>query len=133
MYFLFIWITTTEQKEVLEKVKNPFIKASAKRKHLKIYVYGDSGVGKTYFSLTFPEGTVIDLEGGTDFFSDRFQFHVLDTKGFAEVMDAVNFLEKGKHSFKTLVIDPVTIIWSALQEGRLEFKVTNLFVEQFVR
>jgi len=107
-------------------VKNPFIKASAKKKHLKIYLYGDSGVGKTYFSLTFPEVTVIDLEGGTDFFSDRFQFHVLDTKSFAEVMDAVNFLEKKKHNFKTLVIDPVTIIWSALQEGRLEFKVTNL-------
>jgi len=106
--------------------KNLFIKASAKRKHLKIYLYGDSGVGKTYFSLTFPKVAIIDLEGGTDFFSDRFKFHVLDTKSFAEVLEAVNFLEKGEHNFKTLVIDPVTIIWSALQEGRLEFKITNL-------
>lgn len=110
---------------MLKPVKNPFVKASTKRKHLKIYIYGDSGVGKTYFALTFPDVTVIDLEGGTDFYSDRFQFHVLDTKSFAEVLEAVNFLEQGKHSFKTLVIDPVTIIWSALQEGRLEFKTKN--------
>lgn len=108
-----------------KELRSPFIMASTKNKHLKIYIYGDSGVGKTYFSLTFPNVAIIDLEGGTDFFSDRFQFHVLDTKSFAEVLDAVKFLEQGNHSFRTLVIDPVTIIWSALQEGRLEFKTKN--------
>ena len=106
--------------------QNPFVKASAKKKHLKIAVYGPPGVGKTYFGLGFPSPAVIDLEGGTDFYADRFQFSVLDTKSFAEVLNAVEFLETGHHDFKTIVIDPITVIWSALQEGRLEFKTKNL-------
>jgi hypothetical protein len=106
-------------------MKTPFIKASSKKKHLKISVYGEAGVGKTFFALGFPSPAVIDLEGGTDFYADRFQFHVLDTKSYAEVLNAVNFLEQGDHDFKTLVIDPITVIWSALQEGRLEFKVQD--------
>ncbi|MEW5803071.1 MAG: ATP-binding protein [bacterium] len=106
-------------------MKNPFIKASAKKKHLKISLYGTPGVGKTFFALGFPAPAVIDLEGGTDFYADRFQFHVLDTKSYAEVLNAVNFLEQGDHDFKTLIIDPITVIWSALQEGRLEFKTQD--------
>jgi hypothetical protein len=106
-------------------MKNPFIKASSKKKYLKIGLYGDPGVGKTFFALGFPSPAVIDLEGGTDFYGDRFQFHVLDTKSYAEVLNAVNFLEQGDHDYNTLIIDPITVIWSALQEGRLEFKVQD--------
>lgn len=101
---------------------NPFVKASKKKKHLKIGVYGGPGVGKTYFGLGFPKPAVIDLEGSTDLYGDRFNFSVLDTKSFAKIMEAVKFLETGKHDFETLVIDPVTVIWSALQDGRLEWK-----------
>jgi len=108
------------------KMVNPFIKASTKKKYLKIAVYGPPGVGKTWFGLTFPSPAVIDLEGGTDFYADRFQFSVMDTKSFAEVLSAVEFLETGQHDFKTLVIDPITIIWSSLQDGRLEFKTKDV-------
>jgi len=108
-----------------KEMKNPFIKASVKVKHLKIVIYGGPGTGKTYFALGFPNPAVIDLEGGTDLYADRFQFSVLDTKSFAEILDAVNFLETGQHDFKTLVIDPITVIWSALQEGRLEHKTND--------
>ncbi len=108
------------------KIQNPFVKASTKKKYLKIAVYGPPGVGKTYFGLGFPSPAVIDLEGGTDFYADRFQFSVLDTKSFAEVLNAVEFLETGHHDFKTIVIDPITVIWSALQDGRLEFKTQNI-------
>ncbi|MBU0907448.1 MAG: ATP-binding protein [Nanoarchaeota archaeon] len=110
----------------IPKMVNPFIKASTKKKYLKIAVYGPPGVGKTWFGLTFPSPAVIDLEGGTDFYADRFQFSVMDTKSFAEVLSAVEFLETGQHEFKTLVIDPITIIWSSLQDGRLEFKVNDV-------
>jgi len=103
-------------------IDNPFIKASKKKKHLKIGVYGGPGVGKTYFGLGFPKPAVIDLEGSTDLYGDRFDFSVLDTKSFAEIMEAIKFLEADKHNFETLVIDPVTVIWSALQDGRLEWK-----------
>ncbi len=102
--------------------KNPFVKASTKRKRLKILLYGDSGAGKTLFALSFPKSAVIDLEGGTDFYADRFDFSVMDTRSFAEVMEAVDFLENEKHEFETVTVDPVTIIYEALQDGRLEFK-----------
>jgi len=46
-------------------MKNPFIKASTKKKHLKISLYGAPGVGKTFFALGFPSPAVIDLKGGT--------------------------------------------------------------------
>lgn len=107
-------------------IENPFVKASTKKKHLKISLYGGPGVGKTYFALGFPKPAVIDLEGGTDFYGNRFDFSVLDTKSFAEILDAVNFLETGKHDFQTLVIDPITIVWSSLQDGRLEFKAKDV-------
>ncbi|MFH1634611.1 MAG: ATP-binding protein, partial [Chloroflexota bacterium] len=107
-------------------VKNPFVKASTKKKHLKISLYGGPGVGKTFFALGFPKPAVIDLEGGTDFYGDRFDFSVLDTKSFAEILDAVNFLGTGQHDFQTLVIDPITVVWSALQDGRLEFKAKDI-------
>ena len=105
---------------------NLFKPAKTKAKHLKIACYGESGVGKTYFALGFPKPAVIDLEGGTDFYADRFMFSVLDTKGFSAVKEAVDFLATGKHAFQTLVIDPVTVVWSALQDGRMEFKVRDV-------
>jgi len=106
-------------------MKNPFIKASKIKKCLKIGVYGSHGEGKTFFALGFPKPAVIDLEGGTDLYGSRFDFSVFHTKSFSEVMDAVKFLENEKHDFETLVIDPVTIIWEALQGGRLEWKAKN--------
>ncbi len=109
-----------------KQIINPFVKASTKKKYLKIAIYGGPGVGKTYFGLGFPSPAVIDLEGGTDFYADRFQFSVLDTKSFAEILEAVEFLESGQHDFKTLIIDPITVIWSSLQDGRLEFKTKNV-------
>ena len=105
---------------------NLFKPAKTKAKYLKIAVYGESGVGKTFFALSFPKPAVIDLEGGTDFYADRFEFSVLDTKSFAEVMEAVNFLGTGKHRFETLVIDPVTVVWSSLLDGRMEFKARDI-------
>jgi hypothetical protein len=106
--------------------KNPFIKAETKKKYLKISIYGGPGVGKTWLALGFPKPAIIDLEGGTDFYSDRFQFSVLDTKSFAEVLNAIEFLETGNHDFQTLIIDPITVLYESLQEGRLEFKIKNI-------
>jgi len=102
--------------------KNPFVKAVTKRKFLKILLYGDTGVGKTWFALSFPSPAVIDTEGGTDFYADSFDFSVIDTRSFSEVMAAVDFLEKENHGFETVVIDPITTVYEALQNGRLEFK-----------
>lgn len=106
-------------------MENPFQPAVLKKKYLKIYLYGDSGVGKTWFGLGFPNPALIDLEGGADFYSDVFKFSVLDTKSFKDTLKAVEFLETGKHEYKTVIVDPVTIVYEALQEGRMEYKLSK--------
>ena len=102
-------------------MNNPFKKAACKKKYLKIYYYGNSGIGKTWFALGFPKPAVIDLEAGTDFYSSKFEFDVMDTNSFKETLDAVQFLETSKHNYETLVIDTITVINQSLQEGRMEF------------
>ena len=95
---------------------SPFQKATSQQKRLKLFLWGDSGVGKTTLSLQFPSPAVIDLEGGTDLYGDSFKFDVLRVNTPDEIMAAVDWLLTSKHSYKTLVIDPVTIYWDALQK-----------------
>ena len=47
------------------EVKNPFRKAKKQNRNLKLFIYGDSGTGKTTVALNFPRPCVIDLEAGT--------------------------------------------------------------------
>ena len=96
--------------------QSPFKKATTLGKRLKLFLWGDSGVGKTTLSLQFPKPAVIDLEGGTDLYGDSFEFDVLRANTPDEVMAAVDWLLTSKHPYRTLVIDPVTLYWDALQK-----------------
>lgn len=98
------------------KDNNPFKKAHNKEKRLKLFLWGDSGVGKTTLALQFPNPAVIDLEGGTDWYGDSFSFDILDANTPDQIMKAVDFLLFEKHEYKTLVIDPVTVYWESLQK-----------------
>jgi len=84
-------------------------------KRLKLFLWGDSGVGKTTLSLQFPKPVVIDLEGGTDLYGEAFEFDVLRASSADEVMEAVKWLHEHEHPYRTLVIDPITVYWDALQ------------------
>ena len=101
-----------------QPVKNgsPFKKARSLRKRLKLFLWGDSGVGKTTLSLQFPKPVVIDLEGGTDLYGDSFDFDVLKASTADEAMEAVDWLLTSSHQYRTLVIDPITVFWDALQK-----------------
>lgn len=99
-----------------------FKPAEQVKKRLKIAVYGPSGVGKTWFALHFPKVAVIDMEGGTDHYGGKFNFHVVRTKSVKEVLQYVDAFEKEQHDFETLVIDPITIVWTQLQTGRQDVK-----------
>jgi hypothetical protein len=46
------------------KDASPFQKAKSLDRRLKLFLWGDSGVGKTTLALQFPRPVVIDLEGG---------------------------------------------------------------------
>jgi len=95
---------------------SPFQKARSLDKRLKLFLWGDSGVGKTTLALKFPKPVVIDLEGGTDLYGESFEFDILRASTADEVMEAVQWLLTHRHSYRTLVIDPITVYWDALQK-----------------
>jgi hypothetical protein len=85
-----------------------------------MYIFGDSGVGKTVTSLHFPAPAVIDLEKGTDFYADNFDFVRLQTNDIEEITKAIDELIADPSGVKTLVIDPFTIYWDLIQEKHLK-------------
>ncbi len=100
---------------------NPFRAAEAVAPRVKCLIYGPSGVGKTYLSLTAPgKVAVIDTEGGTAFYANRSglsAFDVLPTKTFNDVTRAVAYLRDHPDEYETLVIDPVTVLYETLQDA----------------
>lgn len=94
---------------------SPFQPAAATDRRLKLLLWGDSGSGKTTHALQYPAPVVIDLEGGTEHYADDFNFHVFKATTADEVTRAVRWLSVHPHAFRTLVIDPITIYWEALQ------------------
>ena len=100
---------------------NPFRAAEAVAPRVKCLIYGPSGVGKTYLSLTAPgKVAVIDTEGGTAFYANRAglsAFDVLPTKTFNDVTRAVAYLRDHPGEYETLVIDPVTVLYETLQDA----------------
>lgn len=105
-----------------------FKDAKNQSKRLKMYIYGESGTGKTVTSLHFPNCAVIDLERGTDHYDTAFDFQSLQTSDVDEVSKAVDELIADPGDRKTLVIDPFTVYWELLQEKhqkRLRVKKGN--------
>lgn len=93
----------------------PFQPGATTRRRLKLLLWGDSGAGKTTLALHFPGCVVIDLEGGTELYGSTFQFDVLKATTADEVMAAVEWLVAHPHEYRTLIIDPITVYWDALQ------------------
>ena len=98
--------------------RHPFQPAASVQKKAKVLVYGEPGVGKTWFALTFPRVALIDTEGGADLYGGRFDFDVLRTKSFGDILDAIEAV-KADHgrTWQTLVIDPISIVWQVLQDA----------------
>jgi hypothetical protein len=96
------------------KAKDP---QTAEPRKPQIVIYGPSGVGKTWFALSFPCVYYIDTEGGAS------RTHYLErlaaaggkylgpedgANDFELIIDQAKALAVEKHGFKTLVIDSVT-------------------------
>lgn len=92
----------------------PFVVASKVEKRPKVFLWGESGSGKTTLALQFPSPVVIDMERGTELYGDD-KFAVTHTTDPDVVMERVEWLRFNKHSYKTLVIDSITVYWEALQ------------------
>jgi AAA domain-containing protein len=103
----------------------PFVAAEKVEKRPKILLWGDSGSGKTTLALQFPKPVVIDMERGTESYGEAGGFHVVHTQDVDRVRTLVDWLRNNKHDFRTLVIDPITIYWEALQR-----KWSDLFLKR---
>ena len=109
----------------------PVKKASKTKKPLKILLFGASGVGKTHFALHATPGKtlVFDMEGGTDLFEGRVDFDYwtddegYKTQSYRELRKCIDFLKtKEGRNYRTFIIDPVTLIWTLLQQERQDYK-----------
>jgi len=86
-------------------------------KRLKMLMFGPPGIGKTYAGIQMPRPYIIDCERGTDHYADCINesggvvFHAVAMK---EVIKEVKALRSETHEFITLLIDPVTTIFSDL-------------------
>lgn len=105
--------------------ENPFQKAEARTKRLKLFLWGQEGSGKTILSLQFPKPVMIDMERGSDLYGNDYDFNVINTTDVDEVMESVDWLLTNKHEYRTLIIDPITIYWSALQD-----KYSKIFLQR---
>lgn len=86
----------------------------------KFMIYGGSGVGKTFFSLSFPKPYMIDTEGGS--VRNQYQKKLKEVGGayfgkeegsqdFKAVINEVRELCTTKHEYKTLIIDSFTYLY----------------------
>ena len=83
-------------------------------------IFGATGVGKTWFTLTFPAPYYIDTEGGADLqhYQDRLKraggayLGPKDgTLDFNFVIEQMQALAAEKHPYKTLIIDSITKLY----------------------
>lgn len=94
-------------------------KPEAVQKRLKALFYGAAGVGKTTCSIQFPRPYLIDTEKGAenDEYVDLLKasngayFHTAD---FDDMLAEVTSLLTEKHEYRTLIIDPLTVVYNEL-------------------
>ena len=90
-----------------------------KNKRVKMMVFSSPGLGKTTAAIGWPQAVIIDMEHGTDNYSETILKNgsiVLHTTSPDEVKDEIKTLFTEKHDYRTIVIDPVTILYQAIQE-----------------
>lgn len=97
------------------KAKTP----EPKNKRVKMMVFSTAGIGKTTASINWPKAVILDMEHGTDNYHETIIANgsiVLHTTNPDEVKDEIKTLLTEKHDYRTIVIDPVTILYQAIQE-----------------
>lgn len=88
-------------------------------KRLKALFYGQAGVGKTTCAIQFPRPYLIDTERGAE--NDQY-VKLLNESGGAyffttdpdDLIAEIKSLLSEKHEYKTLIIDPLTVIYNDL-------------------
>lgn len=94
-------------------------KPTTTEKRLKALFYGEAGAGKTTAAISFPSVYLIDTEKGS--VNDQYVKLINDNNGavfhttdFDDLVCEVKSLLTERHHYKTLVIDPLTIVYNNL-------------------
>ena len=93
-------------------------KPDAIEKRLKLFLYGPPGCRKTTSAIQFPMSVLIDMERGSDNYHKSIEsggYDVLQTTDPDEVSSEIRSLLTEKHQYKTLILDPVTILYEGVQ------------------
>lgn len=95
-------------------------------KRFKALFYGKAGIGKTMTAIHFPRPYLIDTEKGAENneyveLLNKQKGAILQLNEYDEILKEVKTLLSVKHPFKTLIIDPLTIIYDELQDRNTEF------------
>jgi len=99
------------------------------QKRLKVLIYGVSGAGKTFASISFPKPYLIDCEKGYehDHYLKKIKENggaIFHTTDFDELLAEVKDLGTQKHGYKTLIIDPLTVVYNNLLEKCITNRVS---------
>lgn len=94
-------------------------KPKAISKRLKALFYGGAGVGKTTAAIQFPKPYLIDTERGAE--NDQY-VKLLEKAGgayffttdFEEMVKEITSLLTEQHDYRTVIIDPLTVLYNDL-------------------
>lgn len=97
------------------------VKPKAIEKRLKALFFGVAGVGKTTAAIQFPRPYLIDTERGAE--NDQY-VKLLESAGgayfstadFDDMLAEVTSLMTEPHDYRTLIIDPLTVVYNDLLE-----------------
>lgn len=89
------------------------------QKRLKTLIYGVSGSGKTMTAISFPKPYLIDAEKGYEQpeYLEKIKENggcIFHTTDFEQLLAEIKDLATLKHDYKTLIIDPLTVIYNNL-------------------
>lgn len=99
-------------------------------KRMKALFYGEAGAGKTTAAIQFPAPYLIDTEKGAT--NDQYVKMLNDVGGayfftadFDDLLQEVTSLLGEKHNYKTLIIDPLTVVYNDLLDKSAKSLVTK--------
>lgn len=102
--------------------KPPFTikKPDDRKQRLKLLMSGPAGVGKTTAALKMPKPMLFDAENGSVHYGDLIKAsggdYTDDVQTYDTLVAALRWLMTSEHDFKTVIVDPITMIYSNLMD-----------------